>query len=31
MIITNIKHGFDIMETFVDAKGRHKIVLEKQL
>ena len=31
MIITNIKHGFDIIETFVDAKGRHKIVLEKQL
>ena len=31
MIITNIKHGFDIMETFVDAKGRHNIVLEKQL
>ena len=29
MIITNIKHGFDITETFVDAKGRHKIVLEK--
>ena len=31
MIITNIKHGFDIIETFVDAKGRHKIVLEKHL
>ena len=31
MIITNIKHGFDITETFIDAKGRHKIVLEKQL
>lgn len=30
MIITNIKHGFDIIETFIDAKGRHKIVLEKQ-
>ena len=31
MIITNIKHGFDIIETFIDAKGRHRIVLEKQL
>ena len=31
MIITNIKHGFDIIETFIDVKGRHKIVLEKQL
>jgi len=31
MLITNIKHGFDIISTFVDEKGRHKIVLEKLL
>ncbi len=31
MLITNIKHGFDIISTFVDEKGRHKIVFEKLL
>ncbi len=31
MLITNLKHGFDIVSTFVDDKGRHKIVFEKLL
>lgn len=31
MLITNIKHGFDIHSTFIDDKGRHKIVFEKLL
>lgn len=31
MLIVNLKAGFDIMETFTDAKGRHKILFEKQL
>ncbi len=31
MLITNIKHDFDIISTFVDAKGRHKIIFEKSL
>lgn len=31
MLITNIKHGFDMISTFVDDKGRHKIVFEKLL
>ncbi|GLC88962.1 GNAT family N-acetyltransferase [Lysinibacillus piscis] len=31
MLITNLKHGFDIVSTFVDDKGRHKIVFEKTL
>ncbi len=31
MLITNLKHGFDIVSTFVDEKGRHKIVFEKLL
>lgn len=31
MIILNIKSGFDIISTFVDHKGRHKIVMEKDL
>jgi len=31
MLITNIKHGFDIISTFIDDKGRHKIVFEKLL
>ncbi|WP_230875035.1 GNAT family N-acetyltransferase [Lysinibacillus cavernae] len=29
MLITNLKHGFDIVSTFVDDKGRHKIIFEK--
>jgi len=31
MLITNLKHGFDIVSTFVDKKDRHKIVFEKTL
>lgn len=29
MLITNLKHGFDIVSTFLDEKGRHKIIFEK--
>ena len=31
MLVLNIKSGFDIIGTFVDDKGRHKIVFEKDL
>ncbi|MCM3636992.1 GNAT family N-acetyltransferase [Sporosarcina luteola] len=31
MLIVNIKHGFDITETFTDDEGIHRIVLEKSL
>ncbi len=31
MLLLNIKSGFDIVGTFVDDKGRHKIVFEKNL
>ncbi|MCH7324032.1 GNAT family N-acetyltransferase [Solibacillus sp. MA9] len=31
MLIVNIKAGFDIVKTFVDDKGRQKIVFEKEL
>lgn len=31
MLILNLKCGFDIIETFIDEKGRHKIILEKVL
>lgn len=31
MLIVNLKAGFDIIKTFVDDKGRHKIVFEKDL
>ena len=31
MLILNIKNGFDIIETYIDEKGFHKIVLEKNL
>lgn len=31
MLIVNIKAGFDIVSTFVDEKGRHKIIFEKAL
>jgi ribosomal protein S18 acetylase RimI-like enzyme len=31
MLILNIKHGFDVLETYIDEKGKHKIVLEKKL
>ena len=29
MLLLNIKTGFDVVETFVSNKGKHKIVLEK--
>lgn len=31
MLIANIKHGFSIVSTFIDEKGRHKIIFEKSL
>ena len=31
MLIVNLKAGFEIISTFTDAKGRHKIVFEKAL
>ena len=31
MLIANIKHGFAIVSTFIDEKGRHKIIFEKSL
>jgi ribosomal protein S18 acetylase RimI-like enzyme len=31
MLILNIKHGFDVTETFKDDEGIHRIVLEKSL
>ncbi len=31
MLILNLKCGFDVIDTFVDGKGRHKIILEKDL
>ncbi|ACA40757.1 GNAT family N-acetyltransferase [Lysinibacillus sp. fkY74-1] len=31
MLIANLKHGFDITSTFVDKKGRHKIIFEKTI
>lgn len=31
MLIVNLKSGFDIISTFVDEKGRHKIIFEKAL
>ncbi|MBM7702337.1 GNAT family N-acetyltransferase [Metabacillus iocasae] len=31
MLMLNIKSGFDIMDTYTDEKGRHKIILEKNL
>jgi len=31
MLIANLKHGFDIASTFVDEKGRHKIIFEKTI
>ena len=31
MLILDIKHGFDIIETYTDENGLHKIVLEKKL
>lgn len=31
MLLLNIKYGFDVIETYYDEKGRHKILLEKKL
>ena len=31
MLILNIKYGFDVIETYTDEKGMHKIILEKNL
>lgn len=31
MLILNIKNGFDVIDTYTDAKGLHKIILEKKL
>ena len=31
MLILNIKSGFDVMSTYTDKNGLHKIVLEKKL
>ncbi|WP_342537774.1 GNAT family N-acetyltransferase [Sporosarcina sp. FSL K6-1540] len=31
MLILNIKNGFDVVETFADDEGIHRIILEKKL
>lgn len=31
MLILNIKNGYDVMDTYTDEKGLHKIILEKNL
>jgi predicted GNAT family acetyltransferase len=31
MLVLNIKNGFDVIDTYTDEKGLHKIVLEKNL
>lgn len=31
MLVLNIKNGFDVIDTYTDEKGLHKIVLEKKL
>ncbi|MFI8685951.1 GNAT family N-acetyltransferase [Rossellomorea sp. NPDC077527] len=31
MLILNIKNGFDVIDTYTDEKGLHKIILEKKL
>ena len=31
MLILNIKYGFDVISTYTNAKGKHKIILEKLL
>lgn len=31
MLVLNIKNGFDVIETFTDEDGIHRIVLEKEL
>jgi predicted GNAT superfamily acetyltransferase len=30
MLVLNIKNGFDVIDTYVDEKGLHKIILEKK-
>ena len=31
MLVLNIKSGFDVIDTYIDEKGLHKIILEKKL
>lgn len=31
MLVLNIKNGFDVIDTYTDEKGLHKIILEKKL
>ncbi|MCM3163206.1 GNAT family N-acetyltransferase [Metabacillus litoralis] len=31
MLVLNIKNGFDVIDTYTDKKGLHKIILEKKL
>ena len=31
MLILNIRNGFDVMDTYTNEKGLHKIILEKKL
>ena len=31
MLVLNIKNGFDVIDTYIDEKGLHKIILEKNL
>jgi predicted GNAT superfamily acetyltransferase len=31
MLVMNIKNGFDVINTYMDEEGLHKIILEKQL
>jgi predicted GNAT superfamily acetyltransferase len=31
MLVLNIKNGYDVIDTHIDEKGLHKIVLEKKL
>jgi ribosomal protein S18 acetylase RimI-like enzyme len=31
MLLLNIKYGFDVIDTYTDEKGLHKIILEKKL
>jgi predicted GNAT superfamily acetyltransferase len=31
MLVLNIKNGFDVIDTYTDEKGLHKIVLEKNI
>ena len=31
MLVLNIKNGFDIIDTYTDEEGLHKIILEKKL